>query len=415
MKTKNSLILLTVLLSGAALAFFLLSENKMSGIPHKNTGSAEEKVVSRENSNAEGKVKITPAAMGIAGIEVATAGSALMKMSLEFPGEIEFNKNKIANVVPRVAGVVTEVRKNLGDKVKKDEVIAVLDSQGLAESKSQYIQSVHRLEFAQANFIREEDLWKKQISAKQDYLASRHQLEEAELSQQVAEQKLMSIGLPHEDLSLLAIEPEGTVKDREVRTPFPHKELTRYELKSPINGTIVEKQIALGETVKEDANIFVIADLSTVLGGISVYARDLNAVRIGQKVNVKAQALDMEATGTIYYIGPLIGAQTRAAKAYVSIPNTRELWRPGLFVTVEVVREEVKVPVAVTADAIQTLKNHSVVFVQYDTHFEAHPVELGRTDGKWVEIRSGLSPGEKYVSKNSFTLKAELGKSGANR
>lgn len=409
MKSKILLIVLVVLAAAVWLNMPSMQSSKVNDTtPEKQTAPAIK-------TPSDEKIILTPESIKTSGIAVATAGPALLKTTVEFPGEIELNKKNLAHVVPRVAGVITQLRKNLGDKVKKDEIIAVLDSQGLAETKSQYIQSVHRLEFAQAKFVREEILWKKQISAKQDYLESRHQLEEAELARQVAEQRLLSIGLSHEDLAALAIEPEGTVKDREVRTPFPHKELTRYELKSPIEGTVIERQVALGETVKEDANLFIIADMSTVLAGLSIYAKDLNAVRIGQKVSVRAQALDMETSGTIFYIGPLVGAQTRTAKAYVSISNTKGLWRPGLFITADAIREEIKVPVAVPVEAVQTLNNKSSVFVQTATQFEPRSVELGRTDGKWMEIRSGLSAGETYASKNSFTLKADLGKSGAER
>ena len=81
--------------------------------------------------------------------------------------------------------------------------------------------------------------------------------------------------------------------------------------------------------------------------------------------------------------------------------------------TVEVVQEEVTVPVAVAAEAIQTYRDWQVVFAQYGDVFEVRPLELGRRDGQWVEVVKGLSAGERYAARNSFVLKAELGKSGA--
>lgn len=366
-----------------------------------------------EYSQVEGRVQMTPETMKSAGIEVATAGSVPIKIILELPGEIELNKNKVAHIVSRFPGIIAEVRKNLGDKIAKNEVIAIIDSRKLAEAKSDYITSVHRLEFAQASFVREKSLWEKKISAEQDYLASHHELEEAEIARQVAEQKLLALGLSRADLSVLAIEPAGTVREREVRVPFAKGVLTRYKLKSPIDGTIIEKRVAVGEAIKEDADIFVIADLSTVRVGIAVYAGDLNAVRLGQKITVKAKALEQEATGTISYLGSLVDEQTRTAKAYVDIPNAKGLWRPGLFVTVEVLQEESPVPVAVPVEAIQTFRDWPVVFVSYGDLFEVRPLRLGRSDGKWVEVISGLSPGEQYVSRNSFVFKADLGKTEA--
>jgi cobalt-zinc-cadmium efflux system membrane fusion protein len=95
------------------------------------------------------------------------------------------------------------------------------------------------------------------------------------------------------------------------------------------------------------------------------------------------------------------------------VQNPEGRWRPGLFVTVEIVQEEASVPVAVPVDAIQTYRDWPVVFVQYGDLFEVRPLELGRNDGKWVEVLHGLLPGERYAARNSFILKAELGKAGA--
>ncbi len=367
-----------------------------------------------EYSQREGRVDMAPDAAKASGIEIETVAPIRMKTILERPGEITLNKNRVAHVVPRLSGVVTEVRKNLADKVKKGEVIAVLESREMAGAKTEYIESVHRLEFAQSSFVREENLWKKKILPEQDYLASRHALEEAEIALQASEQKLLALGLSRADLVLLGVEPGGAVVDREVRAPFVAKALTRYELKSPIGGMIIEKRISVGEAIKEDADIFLIADLSTVWGEMTVYPNDLRTVQIGQNVTVRSKDLGAEVAGRISFIGPLVGEQSRAASAHVDIPNPKGLWRPGLFVTVELVQEEVPIATAVLAEAIQTFRDWQVVFVQYGNQFEARPVEIGRSDGKWVEVLSGLLPGEKYAAKNSFVLKADLGKSGAS-
>ncbi len=366
-----------------------------------------------EYAQREGRVDMPHETVQSSGIEIATAGPRQMKTVMELPGEIKFNQNKVAHMVPRLPGVITEIRKNLGDRVRKGEVIAILDSRELAEVKGEYIESVHRLEFSQASFIREEGLWKKKIAPEQDYLASRHALEEAEIARQVTEQKLLALGVSKDELAELAIEPEGPVSDRQVRAPFVPKTLTRYELRAPLDGTLIEKRISVGEAIQADTDIFVIADLSTVWGEITVYAKHLSLVRLGQKVTVRSNDLGMEAVGKVSFIGALIGEQTRTASAHVDIPNPKGLWRPGLFVTVEVVQEETTVAVAVPTDAIQTFRDWNVVFIQYGEQFEARPVEMGRTNGQWVELLSGLSTGEKYAARNSFVLKADLGKSGA--
>ena len=364
-------------------------------------------------SQLEGRVEMTSEVATAAGIEIKTAGPASIRTTLELPGEIVLNKNKVAHIVPLLSGVVTGIRKNLGDRVRKGEVIAVIDSRELAEVKREYIESVHRLHFAQSSFVREERLWKKMVSAEQDYLASKHTLEEAEISKQVALQKLLSLGVSAGEIKMLSVEPEGNVIQHEVRVPFSNKTLTRYEITAPLDGVVIEKNISLGEAIREDSDMFVVADLSTVWGEITVYAKNLGAVKTGQKVTVEAATPGLKSTGKISYIGQLVGEQTRSAKAHVDIPNPNGEWHPGLFVTMEVVLEEKKAPIAVAIEAIQTFRDWSVVFVRYGNLFEARPLELGRSDGEQVEVLSGLTPGEKYASRNSFVIKAEIGKAGA--
>lgn len=99
------------------------------------------------------------------------------------------------------------------------------------------------------------------------------------------------------------------------------------------------------------------------------------------------------------------------ARAVVVNPNG-EL-RPGLFVNALVVTGEVEAPIAIQAEAIQIMDQKPVVFVQEGDSFEARPVETGQRDPAWVEIVSGVLPGDKYVAGNSFILKAEIGKEGA--
>ncbi|EDZ67837.1 efflux transporter, RND family, MFP subunit, putative [Nitrosococcus oceani AFC27] len=347
----------------------------------------------------EGGIELQPGAIAEAGIGIKVAGPAPIKTTVAFPGEIQYNPRQVAHVVPRVEGVVTEVRKFLGDKVKEGEILAVLKSRELADLKSQYLVTLKRLDLAQEIFEREERLWKEKVSAEQDYLVAKKELAEAQVLMEAAAQKLRALDFSKVDLQAM---------DSETGALF-----SRYELETPFSGEVVEKHLALGEAVTANAKIYTIADLSTVWGEITVYSKDLNQVRRGQEVTVKATDMALSTEGKVFYMGPLVGQQTRSAKAYVEIPNPQGRWRPGLFITVEVVQEKIKVPVAVTAEAVQTYQNRPVVFVQHGNLFEPRPVVLGRGSGQWVEVRQGLSAGEHYVASNSFVLKSELGKSTA--
>jgi len=96
------------------------------------------------------------------------------------------------------------------------------------------------------------------------------------------------------------------------------------------------------------------------------------------------------------------------------LPNPKGVWRPGLPVNIQVVSGEINVPVAVSNEAIQSVRDWTVVFGRYGDQFEARPVELGRSDGTFTEVISGLSAGEQYAATNSFLIKADIGKSGAS-
>ena len=186
-----------------------------------------------------------------------------------------------------------------------------------------------------------------------------------------------------------------------------------YDVVAMVDGTVIEKHVALGEFVRDDADIFVVADLATVWVNVSVYARFLTDVRVGQTVRITSPGVRETATGTIDYVGPIVGESTRTGVARVVLRNRERTWQPGLFVTAHITVAETQAAVAVPDEAIQTVEGREVVFVRTMNTFTARPVVTGRRGGDLVEIVSGLAAGEDYVSAGSFILKAEFGKSEA--
>ena len=188
---------------------------------------------------------------------------------------------------------------------------------------------------------------------------------------------------------------------------------TQYELRSSLSGLIIKRHLTTGEAIKKDDDVFILADFSDVWVNIAIPANNLKAVKLGQKVKVKNEPMGIEETGRLTYLSSIIDEKNRPVTGRVVIPNPKMLWRPGTFVSVELVLEERVVPLAIKAEAVQNLRNWSVVFVKYGNILEGRPLELGASDGIWVEVLSGLSAGESYVVKNSFSVKAEIEKSGA--
>jgi cobalt-zinc-cadmium efflux system membrane fusion protein len=403
---RQATVIAVIILAALIAAVFILRSPKQAGAEEKpgtaagDTGHAghadddhadEKKAGGKDARPADdGKIAFSDAQVSTSGISLETAGPAHIKSSLQLPGEIRFNEDRTAHVVPRVAGVVDGVHANLGEQVKKGQVLAVLSSVALSEQRSELLSAQKRLDLARTTAERERRLWLDRISAEQDYLQAQQALREAEIATANAAQKLQALGATGASASL-----------------------TRYELRAPFDGMVVEKHLALGESVKEDANVFTISDLSTVWAEISVSASNLPLVRVGERVLIRSTAFDQTASGTVSFVGSLLGEQTRTATARVTLANPALAWRPGLFVTVELVSSEADLPVTVPAEAIQTVDQKPTVFVKVPGGFMPQAVQPGRSDGKRVEILQGLQGGASVAGAGSFVVKAQQGKGSA--
>jgi len=192
-----------------------------------------------------------------------------------------------------------------------------------------------------------------------------------------------------------------------------NESLQPYPVTALMSGTVLKKHVTPGEFAAQGEDIYVVADLTTVWVDLDIYRQDFDKLRVGQEVQLDAGENLPPAQGTIAYISPFGAENTQTMLARVVLPNPTGQWRPGLFVSGEVVIAQVTVPLAVRAAAVQKLRDWDVVFIRGGDQYEAQPIELGRRDVNWVEILRGLSPGQEYVAANSFILKADIGKSGA--
>ncbi|WP_095048085.1 efflux RND transporter periplasmic adaptor subunit [Pseudomonas sp. Irchel s3h9] len=338
----------------------------------------------------EGHIELSAEQISAAGIQLAEAKPQNISRGLPFPGEVRFDEDRTAHVVPRVPGVVETVAVNLGQTVKKGQLLAVIASQQISDQRSEQAAAQRRLALARTTYEREKKLWQDKISAEQDFLQARQALQEAEIAVSNARQKISV-------LSGSVVATGGN----------------RYELRAPFDGVVVEKHLTPGEVVDESTAAFTLSDLSRVWVTFGVSPKDLNKVQVGKAVTVSAPELNAEVVGSVAYVGSLLGEQTRTATVRVTLENPQGSWRPGLFVTALVATDSREAKVAVPESAIQTVEDKSTVFVRTDDGFEARAVELGSRAAGHVEITQGLEPGAQVASAGSFVLKSELGKASA--
>ncbi|WP_295143216.1 divalent metal ion exporter adaptor subunit IhpB [uncultured Reyranella sp.] len=271
-----------------------------------------------EHGHDEG-VKLTDAQIAAAGIELLTAGPRELRDTLQLNGTVQPNQETLVKVTPRFPGVIRSMRKRLGDKVKKDEVLATVES---------------------------------------------------------------------------------------------NQSLTVYELKAPIDGTVIDRDGTLGEFASEAKPVFTIADLSTMWVDFAVFRKDFSKVRLGDAVSIDVGDGGAPIEAKLDYLSPIGASDTQSAIARATVANGGRL-RPGLFVDGKVVLSARPVDVAVSTGALQTLEGKNVVFVRSGDTFSAREVELGNRDTDWVEVLFGLVDGDVYAARNSFVIKAEIGKAGA--
>jgi multidrug efflux pump subunit AcrA (membrane-fusion protein) len=536
--------------------------------------SAESTVPCDDDHEGDGvAIELSVEEIRVIGLETAIAGSGAVDVKVSLPGEITFNANKLAHAVPTVPGIVRHVAKNMGDEVVAGEVIAWIESTLVGGAKMDYLakfaevsccsidttraqdvydntlnllgalkelpslESLQKMDdsamgmnrsklvsayaefvFARATYLREKDLFEKEISSKEEFLKSEMAFKKAdaeyaatkdsvefeikrdlleakrtqqtrELELQAAERLLYLHGLTSGDLKELAkltknpnsqgseeecddpscaecvakaeakealvlakteslhvIELETLVKEEEtdgggcgcpecvakaaleasqaeaaeaaakekdgIATKLPamntNETLAWYPIRSPFAGTIIEKHLVLGEVVGTESAVYVLADLSSVWVDLQVYPKDLQYVKKGQLVVISAGSEIPATRGVISYVGPVVGAGSRTALARVVLDNKAGTLRPGLFVTAKVTVSNTRSKVVVPKNAIQTLEGKKCVFTKDAHGFEPSFVEIGLENSDSVEILSGLTAGQEYVTKGAFALKSKI-------
>lgn len=212
--------------------------------------------------------------------------------------------------------------------------------------------------------------------------------------------------------SVLVVAGEAVRAGQTLATVESNDSLQTYAVTAPIAGVVTVRQANPGEAVG-DKPLFTVADLSSVRAELSVFPRDRGRLHLGQKVSVSAGDAGPTGAGLIGFISPLGSETNQSVAVRVVLKNPDGRWSAGLFVNAEVGLGEFPAAVAVQNGALQTLDGETVVFVRNAQGFVARPIKPGRADGHHTEVLSGLTAGERYASANSFVLKAELGKPGA--
>jgi cobalt-zinc-cadmium efflux system membrane fusion protein len=190
--------------------------------------------------------------------------------------------------------------------------------------------------------------------------------------------------------------------------------LRTFAVTAPLSGIVLARHTNVGD-VAGDGPLFEIADLSQVWVEFNAFGMDAAKLAAGQTVRVGSTVGEQAAETTLDRLLPLASAasQTVVARAVLANPNGE--WRPGMAVQAEVTIGSREVPLAVQRIALQRFRDFTVVFAQIGgDNYEVRMLELGQQDDEHVEVLEGLKPGTRYVTEQSFLIKADIEKSGAS-
>jgi cobalt-zinc-cadmium efflux system membrane fusion protein len=330
---------------------------------------------------------------------VRTTPVAMVRLArdIQVLGTVAPDQDHFALVGPLVSGRVARLAAGVGDRLRRGQILGEIESAEVGEARAALIAAKARYTAAEANLRRETDLAERRISSSRERELAQAQWAGDKAGVRAAAERLRAIGLSNADIEVI-----------------DHRDLGgRVPMRSPIDGTVIERTITLGQAIERATDAFKIADLSHLWVNLDLYEKDLSHVRVGQEVEVRADAFPGEIfRGHVAYIVPVIDEATRTAKVRLEFENRQGRLSLGQLVSARIVGDghrgtpEV---LAVPRDAVERVEGRPVVFVaDGGGAFRQRAVELGGSGGDLVEIRAGLAAGEVVAADGAFLLKSEL-------
>lgn len=373
------------------------SEGRDAKAPAKQEqaqANKQEQTEGKKGEKAEGKksegLSLTPEERSRSGIEVQTLQAGTAADVVSVTATIRPSQDRWARVAPRVEGRILKVMANLGDRVTVGQPLVALDSVALGEAQSGLRQAETAQRVARADYERISGLAKEEIVSQKELLRARAELEKANAEAAAARDKMRLLGAGG-----------ATGGD------------AGFTLRSPLNGTVIERKAAVGELATPDEALFTVADLSRLWIEANLTEDMLSKVRVGANADVMVAAYPgVRFHGRVTYVSQVMNKESRAIPARIEVPNSDGRLKPEMFATAEIATGAAKSDVLTVPDAaVLLMQGQPTVFVETANGFETRPVETGERLAGRIVVKSGLQPGDKAVTAGAYALKARVLKS----
>jgi cobalt-zinc-cadmium efflux system membrane fusion protein len=369
---------------------------------------------SEKTDSAPGVVELTEEAQRNASVLTAPATLITLPSTIELTGVVTPEESRVAHIRPLARGLIEEVSVRLGDRVKAGQTLVTYDNIQLGELIGDYLTSQATLRQAQtdldvkrAALTRGEALIQAEAIAQQTLDQRRAEFQNAEAS--VASERAR-VSKVEEQIHRFGLSDAELAKLRPEEGQSGHRVASHTVLRASFDGIITKYDVAPGELVEPERELFTMANLSTVWVLADLYEKDLGKVEANTTATVRVEAYpERKFTGRVTYISDLIDPTTRTAKVRCVVANPDGALKLDMFARVVVPMRDRRQALTVPVAAIQQIDNQRVVFVrQSATRFERRDVQVGSTAGDRVEVSGALQAGDEVVGSGSFYLKTAL-------
>ncbi len=358
-----------------------------------------------------------------AGIDVAPVWQAPVVEAVKANGEITYDQTRVARLSARVPGTVWVVPREVGDSVRRGEVLALVDAAEVGKAKAEFLQAIAQVRLRGKTL---ESLRSVATAvAEQRVREAETALSEAQIRLLGAQQSLVNLGLPVDaeavkdlpekqiaaHIQFLGL-PEPVYQSLDPKTTTANL----LPIKAPLDGVVVAREVVAGEVVDVTKVLFVVADTRQMWLTLNLRQEDTKRLLLGQPVRFRTDGTAEEVQGTVAWISTSVDEKTRLVKVRANLANAEGLLRASTFGQGQVVLREEKDAIVVPNEAVHWEGDCFVVFVRDKNFlekdapkvFHVRKVRIGVKDAENTEVIAGVLPGEVIATKGSGTLRAEL-------
>jgi cobalt-zinc-cadmium efflux system membrane fusion protein len=360
-----------------------------------------------------------------AGIDVELAETRPIVESISANGEIIYDETRVAHLVPRLPGTIARVGKSVGDRVRKGDVLALIDSADVGKAKAKLLDAMAQVSFHRKTVARLAPLRSKGAISGSRLLEAETALQQAEIQLRQAEQTLVNLGLP---VSSKTLEPMSVDERSEYMQFLGLPDIIRNQLSASttssnlipivasLDGVVVHREAVPGEYVDPSQMLFQLADTSRMWLCFNVAMEDAKHLKIGQAVRFRPDGVREEVSGVLSWISTEVDRQTRTVEVRAEVDNPEGSLRNETFGLGRIILRETSDAVVVPRSAVHWDGSCFVTFVRDRHYFEdGHPkifhartIRPGVSADGFTEIIAGVLPGEVVATTGSSVLRSQI-------